>query len=132
VLEITFFRDEHDRFAGFDAFGHTDFDEYGQDIVCAAVSAILQAARLGLEHYAGGEIEAVQRPGKLRISWGEGRRDLETLQAIVTTAELAVAQVARRFPEHVSVARERISKSLGERAPARVTNLADKRRPQDV
>lgn len=132
MLEVTFFRDEHDRFAGFAAHGHTDFDEYGQDIVCAAVSAILQAARCGLEHYAGGEIEATQAPGELRISWGESQRDQESVQAIVTTAELAVAQVARRFPEHVSLQREQISQGPGDGASWRVTNSTDQRRQQDV
>lgn len=28
--------------------GHADYAEYGNDIVCAAVSAILQTAQLGL------------------------------------------------------------------------------------
>lgn len=132
MLEVTFFRDDHDRFAALTAYGHADFDDYGQDIVCAAVSSILQAARLGLEHYAGGEIEASQDAGELKITWGEGERDRESLQAILTAAELAVMQVARRFPEHVSLARERISKRLRGNAPVRVTNLADQRRAEDV
>jgi hypothetical protein len=125
MLEITFFRDGARRFAGFAAFGHTDFADYGQDIVCAAVSAILQAARLGLEHYAGGDLEAVQEPGSMRVVIAEGRRDAESVAAIVTTAELAVAQVVRRFPEHVSLSHEAISESVGGGASPRVTNLAE-------
>lgn len=108
MLEVTFYRDAHDRFAGFAACGHADFAQYGQDIVCAAVSAILQAARFGLEHYAGGGLEATQQPGELRIVWEESTSELESVQAIVTAAELAVTQVARRFPEHV-----RVTKSAG-------------------
>ncbi len=88
MLEITFFRDGDGRFAGFAARGHADFAEYGQDIVCAAVSAILQAARLGLEHYAAGEIEATQERGLMRLVVGEGRRDDESIAAIGTTADL--------------------------------------------
>jgi uncharacterized protein YsxB (DUF464 family) len=132
VLEITFFRDEHGRYSGLLARGHTEFAEYGQDIVCAAVSAILQAARLGLEHYAGGELEAVQTSGELRIVWSVNQSDRESVQAIATTAHLAVTQVARRFPEHVSLQLEPMSKSLGGGASRRVTNLADKRRSHDV
>jgi uncharacterized protein len=108
VLEVTFLRDERSRFAGFSALGHADFDEHGQDIVCAAVSAILQAARLGLEHFAGGELSATQQPGELRIAWGPDQRDRESLIAILTTAELAVTQVASRFPEHVSVSTKQL------------------------
>jgi uncharacterized protein len=112
VLEVTFYRDEHDRFAGLAAHGHADFDDYGEDIVCAAVSAILQAARLGLDHYAGGEIDGSQESGKLRIRLSPSARDSESVAAILTAAELAVLQVARRFPEHVSLARERVTISV--------------------
>jgi hypothetical protein len=111
VLEVVFFRDDRDRLAAVFACGHADFDEYGQDIVCAAISAVLQAARLGLEHYAGGEIEATQESGRLRIDCAPSARDKESVAAILTTAELAVAQVARRYPEHVSLACERIGKT---------------------
>lgn len=108
MLEITFFRDGDRRFAGFAARGHADFAEFGQDIVCAAVSAILQAARLGLEHYAGGEIEAAQEPGSMRLIVGQGSRDNESVAAIGTTADLAITQVARRFSDHVSIVHESI------------------------
>jgi uncharacterized protein YsxB (DUF464 family) len=120
VLEVTFYRDDHDRFAGLSAHGHADFAEYGQDIVCAAVSAILQAARLGLEHFGGGALAASQEPGAFAVIVDESRRDVESVQAIVVTAELAVTQVGRRFPEHVSLRRERISQNPGGSAPRRV------------
>lgn len=32
-----------------DVVGHAEYDEYGKDIVCAGVSAIVQTAILGLE-----------------------------------------------------------------------------------
>lgn len=111
MLQVTFFRDEIDRFAGLSASGHAGFDEYGADIVCAAVSAILQAARLGLERYAGDEIIAFQELGNLRIDCAPAARERESVAAILTAAELAVTQVAQRYPEHVSLACERIGKT---------------------
>ena len=108
MLEVTFYRDGHHRFAGISAYGHVDFAEHGQDIVCAAVSGILQAARLGLEHYAGGALTAFQQEGEFDVMLDDSRRDVESIQAIITTAQLAVTQVARRFPEHVSVALESV------------------------
>ena len=66
--------------------------------VCAAVSAILQAARLGLEEYAGIALEARQRTGDFSIRWPERDRDDDACTAIVATAELAVAQIARQYP----------------------------------
>jgi uncharacterized protein YsxB (DUF464 family) len=125
LLEITIFRDGDGRFAGFAARGHADFAEYGQDIVCAAVSAILQAARLGLEHYAAGEIEAEQEPGFMRLVVNEGRRDDEGIAAIGTTADLAITQVARRFSDHVSIVHQTIEGQLKRGASFRVSNVAN-------
>lgn len=33
---------------GFESQGHTGYDDYGQDIVCAAISALTQTAVIGL------------------------------------------------------------------------------------
>ena len=110
MLEVTFLRDDRDRHAAICASGHADFADYGEDIVCAAVSAILQAARVGLSDYAGLQIEARQAPGALELRWREQDRDLENLRAIVATAELAILAIGRRYPEHV-----RVSQSPAER-----------------
>jgi uncharacterized protein YsxB (DUF464 family) len=125
MLEVTFYRDGKGRFAGFAARGHAEFSEYGQDIVCAAVSAILQAARLGLEHYAAGEIEAAQEPGFMRLVAGDGCRDDERVAAIGTTADLSVTQVARRFGDHVSIVHEDIDGPAKRAAAFRVSNVAN-------
>jgi uncharacterized protein len=128
MLEVIFYRDGDDRLAGIFACGHVDFAEHGQDIVCAAVSAVLQAMRLGLEGYAGLQLEALQRPGELRLTWTESDRDLESLRAIVTTAELAVEQIAQRFPDHVRLKRRRAARPVGGSPSGRVTELTDRRR----
>jgi uncharacterized protein len=105
VLDVTFYRDERGRCRALSARGHADFAAHGEDIVCAAVSAILQSARLGLERYAGIGSEAVQRPGELDLAWSEAEAELESVRAIVTTAELSIEEIARRYPEHVRLAR---------------------------
>ncbi|HEY1428138.1 MAG TPA: ribosomal-processing cysteine protease Prp, partial [Candidatus Tumulicola sp.] len=89
------------RLAAVRAFGHADFDEAGEDIVCAAVSAILQAARLGLEQHAKVPLDASQESGSLDMVWPAGARDDAAVIAIVRTAELAVREIAQQYPEHV-------------------------------
>jgi uncharacterized protein len=101
VLEVSFCRDERGRFAALSASGHADFAEYGGDIVCAAVSAVLQAARLGLSQFARSSLRVRQKPGELELSWPEEERDRESVVAIVAAAELAVEEIARRYPSHV-------------------------------
>jgi uncharacterized protein len=132
MLEVTFYRDGLDRVSGVSARGHADFAEHGEDIVCAAVSAILQAARLGLDAHIGPKLEARMRSGALRLRWPAGLRDLESLRAIVTTAELAIERIALRYPAYVRVQHRRVPRVMGGGASGRVTNLADRRRRHDV
>lgn len=47
MTEIKFFKSERG-WRGFQAKGHADFADYGEDLVCAAVSALTQTAVLGL------------------------------------------------------------------------------------
>jgi uncharacterized protein YsxB (DUF464 family) len=102
MLEVTFRRDSRDRLSSLFADGHADAGELGEDVVCAAVSAILQAARLGLEGHVRVHLEAEQQPGKMSLRWPESARDDAALQAIVATAELAIRQIASQYPDHVT------------------------------
>ena len=111
MLEVTFSRDAANRPSGFSARGHVALADHGQDIVCAAVSGILQAARLGLEQHADAVAKAQQRPGELDLELSEDRRNLESVAAIVATAELAIEQIARQYPEHVRM--KRVSPQAG-------------------
>ncbi len=105
MLEVTFYRDSRPRLSSVFALGHAGFADAGEDIVCAAVSAILQAARLGLEAHARVPLEVTQEAGELRMRWPEAARDDAAVVAIVTTAELSTEQIARQYPSHVRFAR---------------------------
>ena len=107
MLEVTFYRDGQDRLSSVFARGHADFGKYGEDIVCAAVSAILQALRLGLETYANLPLDTDQESGEFHLRWPESARDDPAVKAIVATAELSVERIAGQYPEHVKFTRER-------------------------
>lgn len=129
MLEVTFYRDDRDRVSGFLARGHADYEEDGKDIVCAAVSAVLQAARLGLSAHAKATVTSRQVPGELELAWSEDDGERESVRAIAATAEMAVEQIARRFPKHVRLKRRRVA---GSTTAGRVRSLADRRRVHDV
>lgn len=87
------------------ARGHVGYAIETDDVVCAAASAILQAAWLGLERHAGIALRATQKP--FRLEWPAARRDDDALRAIVATAELSIEQLARQYPEHIRLSRKR-------------------------
>jgi uncharacterized protein len=132
MLEVTFYRDDRGRYRGLVARGHADFSSRGTDIVCAAVSAILQAARLGLTEYARADVSVRQASGELELNWPQDQSDLESVRAIAATAELAIDRIARRFPKHIRLKRARIEPKVGGRVSERVTPLADRRRIHNV
>jgi uncharacterized protein YsxB (DUF464 family) len=104
MLEVTFFEDSRGRLSSFLATGHVEIPETSSDeysLVCAAVSAILQAARAGLEHHVKVPIDVMMERGDMRVRWPEQSRVDPSVQAIATTARLAVEQIAHQYPSHV-------------------------------
>jgi uncharacterized protein YsxB (DUF464 family) len=106
MVEVSIRRDSRARLSSFVATGHAGWAESGSDIVCAAVSAILQAAWLGMMEVAHVPVEAKRDEGCLELRWDESARSNAQVRAIVATAELAVDRIATQYPGHVRVVRE--------------------------
>jgi uncharacterized protein YsxB (DUF464 family) len=106
MLEVEVRRDSRERLSSLFGKGHTGWAESGDDVVCAAVSAILQAAWLGLEQVADVRVDSEKGEGTLLLRWPAEARDDPALTAIVRTAELSVEQIARQYPAHVRLSRE--------------------------
>jgi uncharacterized protein len=108
MLDVTFYRDSRNRLSSFVSSGHVEIAETSSDeysLVCAAISAILQAARLGLEEHVKLSLEVEQRPGHMRVQWPIESRDDQRVQAIAATAELSVGEIAKQYPRHVRIQR---------------------------
>ena len=61
-----------DNIVGFVAKGHSGYAKHGEDIVCAAVSALTQTAYLGLEKLVKAEMEFHIKDGELRLILSKG------------------------------------------------------------
>jgi uncharacterized protein YsxB (DUF464 family) len=106
MFEVTFYRDGHARLSRFFASGHVEIAESSSDeysLVCAAVSAILQAARAGLEEHAHAAPRVEMRSGHLEVAIPASARGDAAVEAIVATAYLSIRQIARQYPQHVRV-----------------------------
>ena len=105
MLEVTFRRDSRNRLSSVSAAGHAEAGVAGDDVVCAAASAILQAAELGLERHARLPAATVRGDGRLEIAIDAAARDRADVTAIVATAELAIEHLAWQFPVNVRMHR---------------------------
>jgi uncharacterized protein len=105
MIDVKFARDSRGRLSSVFARGHADFGEFPNDVVCAAVSAILQAAYAGLEDVAKLKLEGKRLTGELAIQIPDAARDRPDVAAIVATAEISLEQIARQYPDHVRIHR---------------------------
>ncbi|MDP9106186.1 MAG: ribosomal-processing cysteine protease Prp [Candidatus Eremiobacteraeota bacterium] len=106
MLEVRFRRDSRDRLSSVVSRGHAEQAEPGQDIACAAVSALLQAAWVGLTDVAHVTVSGHRRSGDLLMRWPEDARDRDDVRAIVATAELAIEQIAKQYRGAIRYVRE--------------------------
>jgi uncharacterized protein YsxB (DUF464 family) len=110
MVRVTFYEDSRHRLSSFVGSGHHEIAESSPDeysMVCAAVSAILQAAAGGLEEHARIKTKREISKGDMRVSWPAASRSDAAVSAIVETAYLALKQIARQYPQHVRVTRSR-------------------------
>lgn len=93
------------RFALF-ARGHADYAPYGQDVVCAGVSALIYAlAGTVLEMEDEGLFARVpfvkMSPGKACIVAWSGERSLERVKGAFQTVEAGLSLIAGDYPENL-------------------------------
>lgn len=103
MIEVKFARDSRGRLSSVFASGHAEFGAFPNDVVCAAVSAILLATYAGLEDVARLEFDGTRVAGKMSIPIPEPARARQDVSAIVATAAISLEQLARQYPEHVRV-----------------------------
>ncbi len=106
MVEVRFRRDSRDRLSSVVSRGHAGRGEPGEDIACAAVSALLQAAWAGLTDVAHVRVDGHRRSGDLVMRWPEEARGREDVHAIVATAELAIEQIAKQYRDAIGFVRE--------------------------
>lgn len=81
--------------------GHANYDEYGKDIVCAGVSALVQALMGWIEeNYWKVECISIDpKEGEAIISCEGG----EDTAAVFHMTALGLAQIAHSYPDHVEI-----------------------------
>ena len=97
---------ENDRINGFSISGHSDFDEPGRDIVCAAVSAVVTMAEATINDVCGAK-------AKVRVKDGENNRitltlpvscdEEDSVQAVLTGMMLTLCSLRDDYPDNIEV-----------------------------
>ena len=82
-------------------YGHANYAEYGKDIVCAGVSAIVQALIGWIEenYYKAECISVNPKEGEVIISCEGG----DDISAVFQMASIGIGQIADIYPDYVAI-----------------------------
>ncbi len=110
MIRIAVIRDREGRITGFSIKGHAGQAPEGNDIVCAAVSAVAYAAVGALEELAGVSAgDRIEKDGHMEFGVGENldRGNREKAAVILGTAEVGFRQIAHSYSKYVKIGKER-------------------------
>ncbi|HHV72440.1 MAG TPA: ribosomal-processing cysteine protease Prp [Clostridia bacterium] len=109
MIEITVWRNKEQSLEAFLVEGHAGYADYGQDIVCAAVSTLTQTAILAIEELTGEEPVVDLSEGRLycevpsRIS----AKKQAIISTILETMFVGLMAIAKEYPSNVAISQLR-------------------------
>ncbi len=80
--------------------GHAGYAPHGQDIVCAAVSTLVQNMVLSISEITTDEIQYDMRPGSAEIRYGTLS---EEAQLLVKSFFIGVREISNQYPSNVQI-----------------------------
>lgn len=101
MIDVRITLDEEDRILECHIEGHARYDEYGYDIVCAAVSGLLCTTMLGLTKVTktDGEYEAVSGFGHIIVHDVQD----EKAQVLLKTMLLGLSEIERQYTKFIKI-----------------------------
>ena len=94
---------------GFAGDGHTGFAEEGEDIVCAAVSVLLQTAYLGITRVAGVTVHYHTAKGRLFCQWQALQEPEQSrVQLLMDTLQEGLQEIRKVYTAFVSIQIEEV------------------------
>lgn len=105
MIKVAIFRNSDGLIAAFSVGGHANTAPHGQDIVCAAVSALTQTAVLGLEKHLQIPISLDIASGKLNVELDVPPNELTA--AILETMLFGLLEIEKINPQNIRISEHR-------------------------
>lgn len=104
MIKITALRNKEKQLLFLEALGHSGYDCEGQDIVCAAVSALMQALAVGLMDVLRLEnIEEHVDAAKTCMSYRWGKPIVPELKVLTETIFLSLKGIEQAYPDYIKI-----------------------------
>ena len=106
MTTVTFLTEES-RITGFDAVGHSGWDEEGSDIVCAAVTSAVRLVESTINDVMGlcASVKVDEKTASImfRLPGGLNRTKDATCQDLLTGLMVYFSQLSSEYPENIEV-----------------------------
>ena len=106
MIKIKIKRNPKRNIIDFTVKGHAQADQPGEDIVCAAISAIVQTALFGLKKYLGLEFEYQIKDGFLRCLLADEIANDSQVKAILETMVIGLKETEKEYSQYINLTTE--------------------------
>ena len=96
---------EGDRITGFSISGHSGYAEAGQDIVCAAISAVVTMAEATINDVCGAKakVRVKDEQARITLTLPVSCDEEETVQAVLAGMMITLAGFRDDYPDYIEV-----------------------------
>ena len=96
---------EEDRITGFSVSGHSGYADAGQDIVCAAISAVVTMAEATINDICGAKakVRVKDADARITLTLPASCDEEETVQAVLAGMMLTLCNMRDDYPDYIEV-----------------------------
>ena len=96
---------EGDRITGFTVSGHSGYAEIGQDIVCAAISAVVTMAEATINDVCGAKakVRVKEEDARITLTLPNSCDEEDTIQAVLAGFMLYLIDLRDQYPDYIEV-----------------------------
>ena len=96
---------EDDRITGFSVSGHSGYAEAGQDIVCAAISAVVTMAEATINEVCGAKakVRVKEEDARVTLTLPASCDEEEAVQSVLAGMMLTLAGMRDDYPDYIEV-----------------------------
>ena len=96
---------EGDRITGFSISGHSGYAEAGQDIVCAAISAVVTMAEATINDICGAKakVRVNEEDARITLTLPASCDEEESVQAVLSGLLLTLISLREDYPDYIEV-----------------------------
>ena len=96
---------EDDRITGFSVSGHSGYAEAGQDIVCAAISAVVTMAEATINDVCGAKakVRVKEEDARITLTLPASCDEEESVQAVLSGMMLTLISLREDYPDYIEV-----------------------------